>query len=296
VLQNIHTIGIWKYSELIRERELGCFGLANITKTIQLLKGKFKSSFLGFIAVDDYIFTSFRRLTGSRRILLEECFGELLNNDFKGDAFEQACRRVMIEQGLHTIPNRVEINEPTIPLEVAHGLWGEQKKKTDIDVISSKNNCLLVIECKEIKDKALDRHKLKHFRRFCLEHFYRAMWIKNNPSRFESYVGKDLGTALGVDKTKPVFILPFLVTNIAIQFEELMGTTLISFLELKEMVSSQDFRIENSGQDSGILDINIKQRQVRVPWLLIKELEIPKCVKQKLTVPKYPDHDSNQRP
>lgn len=270
--KNIHTIGNWKYSELIRKSELRRFDLTNIAKTIQLLTGKFRSSFLGFITVEDYAFTSFRRLTVSRRILLEECFGELLNNDLEGDAFEQACRRAMIEQGLQTIPNRVEINEPTVPSEVAYSLWGEQKKKTDLDVISSKNNCLLVIECKEIKGSALDRHKLKHFNRFCFEHFYKARWIKNNPSRFESYIGKDLGAALGVDKTKPVFVLPFLVTNIAMQFEELMGTTLISFLELKEMISNQDFRIEESGQDSGILEINIKQRHVRIPWLLVREI------------------------
>lgn len=270
--KNIHSIGSWKYSDLFRERELLRFGRANVEKTIRLLTRKFKSSFLGFISVNGYTFTSFRRLTVSRLILLEKCFGELLNNDFKGDAFEGACRRVMREQGLHTIPNRVEINESTIPPEVAYSLWGKLKEKTDIDVISSKNNCLLIIECKEIKDRALERHKLKHFKQFCFEHFYRAKWIKNNLNKFESYIGNDLGATLAVDKTKPVFILPFLVTNIAIQFEELMGTTLISFLELKEMVSNQDFRIEESGQDSGILEININQRQIRIPWLLAKEL------------------------
>ncbi|MCJ7633965.1 hypothetical protein MUP77_16460, partial [Candidatus Bathyarchaeota archaeon] len=81
--------------------------------------------------------------------------------------------------------------------------------------------------------------------------------------------GKDLSTALAIDKAKPIFVIPFLVSNIAIQFEELMGTTLVSFLEFKEMVSNQDFRIEDYGQDSGILEMNLSKRKVELPWLSI---------------------------
>jgi hypothetical protein len=264
-----HTIGIWRHSQITQEKELRSFGRANIEKTLELLTRESLSAFLGFISIDDYTFTSFRRLMVSRLILFEKCFGELLNNNFKGDAFERACRHALVRQGLRTIPKRVEIKEPTVPLDVAYALWGEQKKKTDIDVISSRNNCLLVIECKEIKTGKLSGRILKHFKRFCFEHFYRAMWIKNNPGKFETYIGNDLGTALGIDKTKPVFILPFLVTNTAIQFEELMGTSLISFLELKELISSHDFEKGESDRGSGIVVIDLKQRKVKMPWLLM---------------------------
>lgn len=262
-----HTVGYWKYSDLLKEPVLNRFMPKDIVHTIQFLSESSKSekSYYGFVLFGDNVLTSFRRLTVSRIILLEKCFGEVFSNDLKGKAFEEACRRLLSGRGLHTLHRRIDIFEPTVPDELAFALWGRQKQRTDIDVVSSKNNAIIIIECKEIKS-SLDNHHQSQFKKFVTEHFHKVKWIRDNFEKFESYVGAEIAT-LSIDKKQPIYFFPLIVTNQLVTLSGLVETPLITYLELKEIISSTDLRIGSHDSESGILECKIGYRKIDLPWL-----------------------------
>ncbi len=263
-----HTVGRWTKNQLPREKNLKHFKEADINKVLELLSKKYGRSYTGIVTVDNITFTSFRRLIVSRLALLEKCFGELLDNRFKGEAFEIACRDACIEKGWTTITKRVEIKEPFVTANIAYNLWGHIKEQTDVDLISSKNNVLLIGECKEIKDSDLESHVLRHFKKFCFEHYYRVRWIMNNIGQFEEYIGEDLTKSLGIDKQKPIVIIPFLMTNKGVELKELMGTTLISYLEFKDLVSTRDLQIDTAEKPES-LELDLQKRTVKLPLFIL---------------------------
>ena len=272
---NIHTIGCWKYPNLLKEKVLTKFSPQDIERAVQLLSESPKSekTYDGFVPLDDNVLTNFRRLGVSRTILLEKCFGEVFNNDLKGKAFEEACRQMLREARLRTLPERIQIAEPTVPTEIAFTLWGRQKQKTDIDVVSSQNNRILVIECKEIKTSNLESRKQKQFKKYVVEHFHKINWIRSNFEKFESYAGTDFDQ-LSIDKRRPVYLFPLVVTNRLVTLDGIIETPLITYLELKKIVSSINRTISQDEQ-SGVLEFKIGVRRITLPWVsaLVKEYD-----------------------
>jgi hypothetical protein len=264
---NTHTVGYWKYSDLLKEPVLARFNSKDIVRTIQLLSQSPKSekSYDGFVLLGDNVFTNFRRLIVSRIILLEKCFGEVYSSDLKGKAFENACRRMLNGGGLKTLPGRIDIFEPTVSDEIAFALWGRQKQRTDIDVVSSKNNSIIIIECKEIKS-SLESRKQRQFEKYVTEHFHKVKWIRDNFERFESYVGADIAK-LSIDKKQPVYFFPLVVTNLLVTVPGLVETPLITYLELKEIISSTGLQVESHDKETGVLECKIGARKIDLPWL-----------------------------
>lgn len=265
---NPHTIGLWKYSDFLKERRLRSkFDPETIDEIIKLLTEptKSKNRYDGFIILDGNVLTSFRRLFISRIVLLEKLFGEVYNNDLKGKTFEEACRKLLQEKGLTTITGRIDILEPTLPPEISYFLWGKQKQRSDIDVVASRDNNILIIECKEIKSIDLKQRQLKQFEKFCVEHFHKTKWISSNLKKFESYVGADLRNSLCIDKTRSVYLFPLVVTNLLVNVDGIKETPLITYLELQNIISN-NWCIKNKTELSGSLELEIEGRRMNLYW------------------------------
>jgi hypothetical protein len=269
---NTNTLGQWKLSDFFQNDALKAFGSARILQVADLLSEstRRKKRFDCFFVIGDVILTSFRRLTASRIILMEKCYGEVLNNDLKGRAFEEACRRMLRRNGFNTLLGRVDIPEPILPRDVSFALWGKQKQRTDFDVISSQDNCLLIIECKEIKSHLLRSRNIRYFRKYLVEHFFKTKWIMNDIGKFERYAGGSLHGLLSVDETQPIYLYPLLVTNILVELDGFKGIPLVTYLELKEIASIKGLLKQTSGGTSGAIGFEIKGHRISLPWLRTK--------------------------
>lgn len=267
---NIHTVGHWIYSEFFEEDVIkNEYNSDDLNKVIQLLSDPTKTTnrYDGLTIINRNIFTSFRRLSTAKIILLEKCFGEVYNNDLKGKIFEEACRKLLADKELKTFSDRINILEPTLPPEVSYELWGKQKQKTDIDVISSLNNNILIIECKEIKSIELKPKQIKQFKKYLIEHYYKTKWIASNLKKFERYMGAEITTILKIDIDKTIYIFPILVTNLLVNIEEMRVTPLITYLELEKVVSLKEWNLKNSDENSGSTELEINGRKISLPWL-----------------------------
>ncbi|MCL4429748.1 MAG: hypothetical protein M1167_03240, partial [Chloroflexi bacterium] len=191
----------------------------------------------GLIKLNDLYLTDFRRLEHSFYQLMETCFDKSYDNNAKGQAFERACRKQLIEKGLNVIEGSVDVFEPIIPSQICLSLWGKVKKRTDIDVIASIDNKVLVIECKESKWRLPNVSEQNLFKKFLVEHFYRTQWISRNVNKFQEYVGQEAWLSLRLGNKQPLYFIPLLICNNIIEFDQSSKMPLISFLELKDMVS-----------------------------------------------------------
>lgn len=264
---NVHTIGIWNLHSLLNEKRLkNKFGYKTTKKVIELLSDQTesKSRYDGLIILGDTVMTSFRRLGTSRLVLLQRCFNEIYENDLKGKAFEEACRKMLREKGFKTIPTRVDILEPMLPLDISNLLWGKLKAQTDIDVIACSNNNILVIECKEIKWHLPTHREQNQFEKYLIEHYYRVKWILSNLKKFENYVGHDQWISLGINNKRPVYFFPLLVSNVLVNLGEVEGAPLVTFLELKD-ITSKEWVVKGNGE-SGELETKIGGRVIKLPW------------------------------
>jgi Holliday junction resolvase len=127
-----------------------------------------------------------------------------------------------------------------VPEDISNRLFGKQKSRTDLDVIASLNNNLLVMECKETKYSAPSPLKISEqnlFEKYSIEHYYRAKWIAGNLSSLRNYVGTENWKLLRLEENKPINVLPLLVVNNLLNFHTNEGVPLLTFSELKEIVS-----------------------------------------------------------
>lgn len=118
---NLHTIGIWKLSELLHElNQKTGYSLEKIKKVAGL--SGFPEKYPWLIIIKDIAMTSFRRLSVSKFSLLNNCFDDYYENDLKGKAFEDACRRMLKDNGFFALNSRVDVFEPILPLEISQKL------------------------------------------------------------------------------------------------------------------------------------------------------------------------------
>jgi hypothetical protein len=228
---------VWKLSHLINKlKEKTGYPEKNLRKLFELSQNLEGYSFL--INVGDVVMTSYNRLDRSRLALLQDCFDDSYENDLKGKAFEEACRKTLRKNKFNTLPERVAINEPTLPSEVSKKFGIKQKSRTDVDVIACRNNQVFVIECKEIKFK-LSRPRDKNlFRRYTIEHVYKVKWISENFIKFtKKYLTKEQMASLSIDPQRPINFVPLVVTNRLIKMEELNYFPLITHKELNNLCS-----------------------------------------------------------
>lgn len=245
-----HTVGIWNFNELLGSKNLQRYGPENVRKTIELLSGaiKPKTRNRGLIILHDLVMTNFKRLSTAYNSVLDICFDEFYDKNSKGEAFENGCRKMLREGGLNTIPERVDILEPILPPDVSISLWGKQKMGTDIDVIASFSNNILVIECKEYKWNLPSESESNLFRKFQIEHFYRTKWISGNLKKFGAYVGKDWSNIALKLEPSPIYFFPLLVSSRLVETGESEKAPLLTFIELKEIIVAKKWVIKTTEQ------------------------------------------------
>lgn len=271
---NLHTIGVWNHYEILREiRAKTKFHPEDIRNVIKLLLESTELNRYRCIILGNKILTNFHRLNVARFVLSENCFKEAYSKDLKGRNFEEACRKLLRDKGLVTFQERVDIFESMLPTNISDRLWGYQKNRSDIDVVSCSDNRIIVIECKEIKSAKLKTRKIKIFNKYAIEHFYKTKWIAENISKFENYLGKSISDALSVDKNRIIYIFPLLVTNkpvdIAKKQTSPITSPLITYLELKEISFSKDLQIDILERSSGFIEIQILSRNIVLPWFSV---------------------------
>jgi Holliday junction resolvase len=216
--------------------------------------------------------TNFLRLGTRRSALLDECFNEVYDNNLKGQAFEEACRKTLRENGIKTISKRVDITEPILPAEVSIALWGRQKSRTDIDVLACFNNNVLIIECKENKFKLPSISEKNQFKKYLIEHFHRVKWISSNLKKFENYVGLEEWLSLAITDNQPLYLFPLLVSSTFVETDEFKAAPLLTFIELKELVS-KEWAAKTKGK-TGELNIEIGPRVIKLPWFSVTDAKL----------------------
>ena len=267
-----HTLGIWKLPDLLKDKSLiESYGYENLKKVIELLydSNKSKNRFDGLIILNDNVFTNFRRLSISRRDILEDCFNEVYEKNLKGKVFEAACRKMLLRKNLKTLPNSVDIFEAVLPSDISYKLWSKQKNRTDIDVIANDDNKLLVIECKDIKQHLLRLREKNQFKKYSVEQYCRVKWISENLPKFIKYVDANKWESLEIDLTKNVYFIPLVVSNILVDIEDSFeGAPIITFTELEEFVS-KNWNIENC-EKTGELKIKLGSKELSLLWFCRK--------------------------
>lgn len=268
---NPHTIGVWDSFELSKKIIAKTkFHPKDAKRIIKLLteSPELKRSYCTTVILDNKILANFHRLNKARLVLSEHCFEESYENDLKGNVFEKACRKLMCDKGLVTLPRPVDIFEPMLPNDISYKLWNKLKNRFDIDVISCSDNRIIVIECKEIKSRKLETRKIRKLENYSIEHFYKTRWIAENIGKFEKYVGRNLSDALSVDKKRVIYLFPLIVTNKPVDIKE-RRTPLMTYLELRETDFAKDLQIDALKKPSGFVEIQILRRKTRIPWLSV---------------------------
>ncbi len=266
-----HTVGIWDTFELSKKIKAKTnVSPSAIRKVTKLLSTSPELVRMGCAAIvlDSKILVNFHRLTLARLVLSENCFEEAYLNDLKGPTFEEACRKLMRDKGLATLPKPVDIPEPMLPERVSYKLWKRVKPMSDVDVASCYDNRVIIIECKEIKparkSKWLRKLKRKEFKKYPTEHFYKTKWIAENVCKFERHVGENLRDALLIDKSKSINFFPLIVTNKHVEIEE-KEVPVITYRELEDIDFPRDLRnVDLKSPDSSV-EIQALGRTFNVP-------------------------------
>ena len=266
-----HMVGIWDPFELSKKIKAKTHVRPSaIRKVTKLLSTSSELARTGCAAIilDSKILLNFHRLTLARLVLSENCFEEACSTDLKGTIFEEACRKLMLNKGLATLPSPIDIPEPMLPKQVSYKLWNRQKNESEIDVVSCYDNRIVVIECKEIKlakkSRKLRKLILKKFERYSTDHFYRTRWIAENVGKFERYVGENLSDALSIDKSKKINFFPLIVTNKHVEIEE-KEVPVITYRELEEIDFPRDLRKVYLKSPDSSVEMQALGRTVNVP-------------------------------
>jgi hypothetical protein len=263
---NLHTVGIWKSTDLLDKCQQK-FKFDDFMKTLELLTNSEKKwgRHLGLVHFGENILTNFRRLSVSELSLLENCFNEFYENDFKGMAFERACRKLLRENHLRTVPGRIDVFESMLPPDIANMLWGKQKNRTDVDVFANLDNNILLVECKEIKSSIPQLHEQNLFKKYVVELAYKAKWISQNLGRFSRYVGVDAWKSLLIEEDRPIHIFPIVVSNQYVRIDDLRKAPLVTYLELKKMLAA-NWKVE-SEEKAGSLEVDLGIRKIDLFWV-----------------------------
>jgi hypothetical protein len=241
---NGHMVGIWSRSDFINGKLLNArFSAEEKAKLIDVLLNnekirKIKTHFI--LPYGNLIFTNFRRLQEALVGFPQICFEEAYEEGLKGPVFEEACRNSLRKKGFKTLPNCVKINEPIIPKDISIKLWHREKPNTDLDVVASNGNNIILLECKEIKSILIRETQNNQFRKYTEELFWRSKWIASNLARFKEYVGQ-AWEILQINPKEPVTVLPLVVSNNLVEIEKEGYPPIITSNELNDLLSVDIF-------------------------------------------------------
>lgn len=200
-----------------------------------------------------YRYTSFRRLSAARTLLLDShFFGVYGHEDEKGQIFEEKIRELLRGAAFNVYPSRLNVPFQIVPCEVSQELWGKVKRETDFDVLATFGEIGFVIECKETKppfQKLIKKTNL--FEKFIKELYNKTTWISENRQRFIELLEKNSNLFDGVK-----FLLPLIITTFPFDID----ISLISLLTYSELdlisKAAKEIKVEKGAE--GYL--------ARLPW------------------------------
>jgi len=259
-----NTLGVWKINDLKKSAVCKKYKLTDVEQVVSILSNLRKDNAVyGMFVVNETIFSTFGRLTVAALFTLDNCLDTMYENDLKGKNFEDATRKMLKEKGLIVLPQSVEIFEPMVPKDVALKLWGKEKNRTDLDIIALKDDALLIVECKDTKFQSSLLKQENKFKNFVVEQYYRVQWIKNNFTKFATYIQNECA-ALGIDLSQKLLLLPLVVSNTLVNIENFEGAPLITYSELENLVSKKwNIRDDDPSEE---LIIEINGRLHHLPW------------------------------
>ena len=96
-----------------------------------------------------------------------------------------------------------------------------------------------------------------------IELYYKAKWLSFNIQKLENNL---LWDSLEIERQRPVYFFPLLVSNRLVNVEKLKASPLITFLELKELNSNafSSIKIQREGEK----EIKILGRTLRLIYFL----------------------------
>lgn len=200
----------------------------------------------------NYFFTWCMIVTPFQRYV-HNMFRDFVDGNFQGSAFEEECRRILLKHSCSVLKGRLEIERQTMPDDVSLRLWGKVKRKTDIDVIGFKDNCLLVIECKsEAQRSQRSETQLNKFEKYFEELCYKSRWVASNIREFEEIAkSKNFHLPPGLSYVVPMlvgtFVEPYKKEMIVsmVELDEIVGKipTCLDDDELKVVLSKTELRL-----------------------------------------------------
>ena len=232
-----------------------------VLELVARAKRKTKTPFI--LSIGNLILTNFRRLQEAHFVFPQYCFGDFYEDGLKGAVFEEACRKTLRDR-FRTVPSCVKINEPMLPLDISLELWRKQKGNTDLDVIAAFGNFIIILECKEIKAVASREREINQFMKYIKEMFWRAKWVSSNLEKFKNYVG-NAWDPLHIDIKQAITIIPLLVSNNVVDVEITGYPPLITFNELKELLSVEIFVKPKDEMDS--LSFRIGSKDIHLIYM-----------------------------
>lgn len=198
---------------IIKVKKLCKCSKQNIEKVIDLLtwknadKTREKPIFTNGI---DYFYSG-SMINMPSEALVNLVFDEYNDGNFQGLEFEKECRRVFEKDSSFVFNDRLKINKQILSDEVSLDLFGRIKRRTDIDVIGSKNRFLFVLECKSEHPhfkKSWER-QLNRFEKYYSELLHKSKWIVKNYNEFVRITQSQNCNLPNNIK----FIIPLLVTS-----------------------------------------------------------------------------------
>ena len=239
---NEHQVGMWALSDLTNDKLFTKkFSSQDIKQIIGILSSekKRKTKTPSILSIGNLILTNLIRLHKAHISFPQYCFDDFYEEGLKGPVFEEACRKAFPDR-FRTVPSCVKINEPMLPLNKSLELWGKPKGNTDLDVIAAFGNFIIILECKQIKAVIPREREINQFVGYIKEMFWRAKWVSSNLEKFKNYVG-NAWDPLHIDIKQAVTIIPLVVSNNAVDAEITGYPPLITFNELKELLSVEIF-------------------------------------------------------
>jgi len=209
--------------------------------------------------INDFLLFSLRRILALQIQRPVEIFEHHLNNDIRGREFEKHCRRLLRERGFSVYPRRLIITD-FLPANVSIELWGFEKKKSDVDLIATKNGFVLVAECKELKRKGKGRRKhrtsdLNVLIKAGRENYYKARRLSETRRNLVNPKATNLLSAPDLR-----VIVPLVVTNQ--QYRSGGAEDVAAVVALEDLLGLADEIIKNSmpfPSPNGILTIHSNQ-------------------------------------
>jgi hypothetical protein len=216
----VHCVYKGRYDKIVqrlrRDTSLPKSEIENVIRRL-LWKPGLSAFYFPILSLKNERVFSLFRILGITMLIVEQCFDLAYDNSPKGKLFEDRCRNVLSDAGFGVLPGRFIVNDQVLSNEDSRRLWGKVKSSTDFDVLGSKQQFLISLECKErtrpVPSSVRSRRRTRlenSFAKYHEELMLKTAWLKDNLDRLAASPSLRTSAHDG-----PKFVLPLLVCNFA---------------------------------------------------------------------------------